>query len=90
MAAALELAGVQLAQGQSKQALESLWLAEAQTRGDLDQTRELLEVPSSLREKVDGRLGRECDELVELAEAAIDRLSQREHDRGAIAVLWQS
>src|SRR4051794_10849975 len=89
MSSALARAKEQLADRQPKKAVASLWKAEADSRGDLDEARELLEVTSSLRDQVDSRLQGECDELVRLAEASIDRLSQQEHDMGAIAVLWR-
>jgi Short C-terminal domain len=89
MSAALTKAKEQLAAGQAKKAVGTLWVAEAQTRGELDQTRALLEVARAAREQVGGGLRGECDELIERAEGAIRGLSEQEQERGAVAALSQ-
>jgi len=73
MSKELELARAQLAAGQFKKAANALWDVEQWARSDLAEARGLLEVASALRDKTDGRVKGECEQLVQDAQKYIER-----------------
>jgi hypothetical protein len=70
-----------------------LWLAEAQTRGDLEQSRELLDLAGQLRDQLGGRQAKDCQLLIQHDQESINLLEQAAQaalpspDRDAITVL---
>ena len=73
MSKELELAREQLAAGQFKKAANALWDVERWARSDLAEARGLLEVASALRDKTNGRIKGECEQLIGDAQKYIER-----------------
>jgi hypothetical protein len=67
----LDKAGEQVAAGQYKKALKSLWDAERGARADVAEARGLLELASAIRDKTTGRMNAESIKLIEYAEKYI-------------------
>ena len=77
MSQELEKAKTQIAAGQYKKAVSTLWEAERWAQGDLTEARGLLEVATALRDKTDGRLKGDCDYFIKWAEKCIEKESAK-------------
>ena len=73
MSQELTKAREQLAAGQYKKAVSTLWDAERWARSDLTEARGLLEVATAIRDVTSGRLKDDCALLIEDAEKYIER-----------------
>ena len=73
MSQELAKAREQLAAGQYKKAVSTLWDAERWARSDLTEARGLLEVATAIRDATSGRLKADCVLLIEDAEKCIER-----------------
>src|SRR5437763_11411552 len=65
MSIELETARQQLAAGDLKKALRTLWLVEAKARADFDEARGLVEVAKKLSESSDGKVRKDAELLKE-------------------------
>lgn len=73
MSEELEKAREQIATGQYKKAVNSLWEVEVLARADLAEARGLLQTAGDLRDKTSGGIRGDCEELIEDAERYISR-----------------
>ncbi len=64
MSADLEQARTDFEQGSNKRAVHRLWHVEARARVDLREAQGLLVLARSIGERTDGRLRRDCEQLV--------------------------
>ena len=74
VSAELEKAKARLAEHNYKGAIKSLWIVESFARSDKNEARGMLEVATTVRDHTDGRLRKQSEQLVELAQHAVNRV----------------
>ena len=82
MSELLDTAIRQIAAGQHKEALKTLWTVEGQSLRNAEDTRALIEVASSLCEGTRGRVQKEAKTLIRSGEANLRRLTNIDQQRG--------
>ncbi len=86
MSKQLDKAKEQIAAGQYKKAVSSLWEAETSARVDPGEAGELLEAASAIRDRTDGRIRAECETLIGDAKRFIEAARSEPVSAGSAGV----